>query len=161
MQDGLGIEKHAIENDGDDTDKAKLRRRVDRPRGGQRIIGQDQGDGCQHDQDAQIKARSGDLNILLAVAQAAGHDADADQTVADDHHHREHCIARQGGHRFIAKHDGRDQRDLDDCDGQGQQQRAVGFADPRGDHLGMVDGREHGTEQDHQQRHREYQPGWR
>ena len=42
-----------------------------------------------------------------------------------------------------------------------QQQRAVGFADPLGDHLGMVDGREHGAEQDHQQRRREHQPGGR
>ena len=46
-------------------------------------------------------------------------------------------------------------------DGQRQQQRAVGLADPLGDHLGMMDGREYGAEQDHQQQRREYQSAGR
>ena len=39
MKDGLGIEEHAIEQQGDDADEAELGRRVDRPGRGQRIIG--------------------------------------------------------------------------------------------------------------------------
>ena len=44
--------------------------------------------------------------------------------------------------------------------GKRQQQRAVGFADPLGDHFGMMHGREHGAEQDDQQ-HRREQPARR
>ena len=65
------------------------------------------------------------------------------------------------GTGFLAEHDGRDQRDLDDGDRQRQQQRAVGLADPLGDHLGMMDGGEHRAEQDHQQHRREHQPAGR
>src|ERR1700737_4965626 len=83
VTNSLGIEKYAIENDGGDTDEAELGRRVDRPRRGQRVIGHDQRDGRQDDQDAEIEARSCDLNVLLAVAQTAGQDADADQAVAN------------------------------------------------------------------------------
>ena len=99
MPDGLGIEKHAVENEGDDADEAELGRRIDRPRRRQRIIGHDQRDGRQHEQHAEIEV--GDpvtWNILLAVAQAADEDADADEAVADDHHHREHGVARQCRH---------------------------------------------------------------
>ena len=56
VQDGLGIEKHAIEDDGDDADEAQLARRVDRSRRGQRIVRHDQRDGRQHKQHAQIEA---------------------------------------------------------------------------------------------------------
>ena len=31
MPDGLGVEKHAVEDERDDADKAKLARRIDRP----------------------------------------------------------------------------------------------------------------------------------
>jgi len=34
VPDGLGIEKHAVENERNDTDKAKLDRRIDRSRRG-------------------------------------------------------------------------------------------------------------------------------
>ena len=161
VPDGLGIEKHAIEQDGDGADEAELARRIDRPRRRQRIIGQDQRDRRQNRQNAEIKIGSAHLNILLAVTQAADQDADADQPVADDHHHRKHGIARQRRHRFFAEHDGGDQRHLDDGDGQRQQQRAVGLADPLGDHLGMMDGGEYRAEQDHQQHGREHQSGGR
>ena len=65
------------------------------------------------------------------------------------------------GTGLVAEHDGRDQRDLDDGDRQRQQQRAVGLADPLGDHLGMMHGREHRAEQDHQQHRREQQSAGR
>ena len=105
----------------------------------------------------EIEIGAGDLKVLLAVPQAADQDADADQPVADDHHHREHGIARQRRHGLVAEHDGRDQRHLDDGDRERQQQRAVGLADPLGDRFGMMHGREYGAEQDHQQPRRKQQ----
>src|SRR5450759_2739804 len=60
--------------------------RIPAKAGGQGIIGHDQRDGREHDQHTEIEVGSGDLNILLAIAQTAGQNANADQPVADDHH---------------------------------------------------------------------------
>ncbi len=155
VPDGLGIEKHAVEHERDDADKAELCRRIDRPRRRQRIVGHDQRDGRQHEQHAEIEVRARDLEILLAVAQAADEDAEPDEAVTHDHHHRKHGVARQRRLRLVAEHDGGDQRDLDDGDRERQQQRAVGLADSLGDHLGMMHRCEHGAEQDGQQHGRE------
>ncbi len=125
------------------------------------MVGHDQRDGRHHEQHAEIQIGAGDLKILLAVTQPADEDADADQSVADDHYHREHGIARQRWNFLLAEHDGGDQRDLDDGDRQRQQQRAIGFADSFGDHFRMMHGREHRAEQDDQEDNRENQPGGR
>ena len=158
MPDRLGIKEHAVEHERDQVHKAKLRRRINRPRRRQRVIGHDQRNGRQHEQHAEIKVGAGNLEILLAVAQAANEDAEADEAVAHDHHHRKHRVARQRRLRLVAEHDGGDQRDLDDGDRKRQQQRAVGLADSLGNHLGMMHGCEHGAEQDRQQRGREQEP---
>ncbi len=121
MPDGLDIEEHAVEQQGDDADEAKLGRRIDRARRRQRIIGHDQRDRRHHEQDAEIEVGARDLKILLAVPKSADEDAEADQAIADDHHHREHRVARQRRHRLVTEHDGRDQRDLDDGDRERQQ----------------------------------------
>ena len=44
-------------------------------------------------------------------------------------------------------HQGDDQRHLDDGDGDGEHQRPERLADPVSDHLGVVDGGEHGPGQ--------------
>jgi hypothetical protein len=97
-------------------------------------------------------------DVLLAVPKPADQDADADQAVADDHHHREHGVAGQRGRRGIAERDGRNQRDLDDGHRQRQQQGAKGLADRMGNHFGMVDGRKYRAEQDDEQHRREHEP---
>ena len=116
VPDGLGIEEHAVQHDRHDADETELGCRIERPRRRQRVVRQHQRDGREHRQHRQIEIGAGDLKVLLAVAQAADQNADADQAVADDHHHREHRIARQRRHRLGAEHDGRDQRHLDDGD---------------------------------------------
>ena len=45
-------------------------------------------------------------------------------------------------------HQGDDQCDLDHCHGEREDQRAERFADPMGNHFGMVDGGDHRREQD-------------
>ncbi len=47
-----------------------------------------------------------------------------------------------------AEHDGDDQRHLDDRHRDGQHERAERLADPVGDDLGVIDGGEHGSDQD-------------
>ena len=95
VPDGLGVEEHAVEHDRYELTKPSWSRRIDRPRRRQRVVRHDQRDGRQHDQHAEIDVGAGDLKVLLAIAQAADEDAEADQAVADDHDDREHGIARQ------------------------------------------------------------------
>jgi hypothetical protein len=47
----------------------------------------------------------------------------------------------------VGDHDGHDERDLDDCDGHSQDQRAERLADAVCNNLGVVDGRKHGRDQ--------------
>ncbi len=157
MPDGLGVEEHAVEDDGDDADERQLGPGIERPGRGECVVRHDQGDGRQHDQDAEIEVDPGDLEFLLAEPQAASQDAEPDQAVAHDHHHREHGVARQRRIGALAQHQGGDQGDFDDGHRQCQQQRAVRFADPLGDDFGVMHGGENGSEQDHQQHDRENQ----
>src|SRR5205085_10951394 len=90
MPDGLGIEEYGVENDGDDADETELRLRVNRSGRRRRGVGQDQRDSRKPDQDAEIDVGARHLKLLLAVTQAGGQNAEADEAVAYDHHHREH-----------------------------------------------------------------------
>jgi hypothetical protein len=158
---GLDIEEDRVEQDGNDADEFELDPRVNRSRRGESIVRQNQRDGRHREQHAEIGVGAGDLDVLLAIAQPADEDADADQAIADDHHHRKHGVARQRRHRFFAEHQCCDQRDLDDGDRKRQEQRAIGLADPVRDHLRMMHGGKHRAEQDHQQDDREHDSAWR
>ncbi|MGY3456258.1 hypothetical protein ACVWW5_001708 [Bradyrhizobium sp. LM3.4] len=81
--------------------------------------------------------------------------------VADDHHHGEHGVARQFGGRLVAQHDRGDQRHLDDGHRESQHQRAIGFADPFGDHFGMMNRGKDGAEQDDEEHDGEEEPAKR
>ena len=151
MQDRLRIQKDGVEHDGGNADESELELRIQRPGRRQGIVRQHQRDRREHDQHAEIDVHARRAEFLLAVTKPAGQNAGPDQTVADDHDHREHGITRQFRHRLVAQHDRRDQGNLDDRDRERQQQRSVRLADPLRDDLGVVHGRENRAEQDHQQ----------
>ena len=106
----------------------------------------------------QVEVGAGDLELLLVKPQAAGEDAKADETVADDHDDGEHGVARQRRIGLAAQQERLDHRNLDDRDRQRQQQRAKRLADAVRDDLGMIHGRKHRAEQDHQQRDGKHEP---
>ena len=82
------------------------------------------------------------------MARAARQQAEPDDAVEDDHHGREYRVAgERGGGRAAGEHERDDERHLDHGDRERQHQRAEGFADPVGDHLGVVHGREHAGDQ--------------
>ena len=83
------------------------------------------------------------------MARAARQQAEPNDAVEDDHHGREHRVAgeRSSG-RAAGEHERDDERHLDHGDRERQHQRAEGFADPVGDHLGVVHGGEHADDQD-------------
>ena len=161
MTNGLGVQEHAIEDDGHDTDKTELAGRINRARRCLGIIWQDQSDCGEYNQHAQIHVGAGDLKVLLAIAQAADQNADADKAIAHDHHHGEHGVARQRRNAVLTQHNGCDQRDFDDRHGHGQQQRAERLPDHLGNHLGMMDRSEDCSEQNDQQHYREDHARWR
>ena len=90
--------------------------------------------------------------LLLAVTQRAGHDADAGKAVEHQHDHRMNRVAGQVGVRFAGQHQRDDQRQLDDRHREGENQGAVRFAEPERDQLGVVDGNHHRADQQHRKR---------
>ena len=91
----------------------------------------------------------GNLEALLAVAQAAQDDAEPDDAVADDHDHRKTVSRASVGLAFARQHDRQDQGDLDHGDGDGEHQRAVRLAGAMGDDVGMMHAGEHHAHQHH------------
>lgn len=71
----------------------------------------------------------------------------AHEAVADDQHHREDGVAgERRAAALLPEHHGGDQRHLDHRHRDGEDEGAVGLAEPMGDELGMVHGGEHGAE---------------
>lgn len=85
---------------------------------------------------------------MLAVAQAAEQETQSDQPVAHDHDDGEHRIAGERGIALPAQHDRSNERDLDHRDRDGGNARAERLADDMRDRLRVMDGGEHGADQD-------------
>ena len=97
-------------------------------------------------EDGKIGAGALPLDVLVVVLQPAQREADADDAGAHDHHGGEHRFARQRRVVLAMQHHRDDHRRLDDRHGKGQQQRAVGLADPPRDRLGVMQDDEHRRE---------------
>ena len=152
---GLYQHKGAIEHQRNDGHKGQLAGAVDGADHAGGVVGQHQG---QHRNGSQRGERGAHAQLakgLLAVAAAARQQADAHNAVQDQHHRSKHGVARQScGLRAAGQHHGNNQRHLDDGNGEGQHQRAIGLAHLVRHHLGMVHGGEHRTHQTgSQQRH--------
>ena len=81
-----------------------------------------------------------------AVKPAAHEQADADDTVEDDHQRGVDRVARQMGLLGSADdHHGQDERGLDDRHGEREHERAEGLSDPVGDDLGVMHRRDDGA----------------
>ena len=103
----------------------------------------------ESDASTASAARRPALEILLAMANAAHQQANADNAVANDHHRGENRVAREAGFfRTGRKHDRDDQRDLDHGDGHRQDQGAERFADAVRDQFRMLHGSEDRRDQD-------------
>ena len=106
---------------------------------------------------ASVSTGALSLDVLVVVLQPAQRQANADDAGAHDHHGRKHGFARQRRVVLAMQHHRDDHRCLDDRDGKGQQQRAVGLADPPCDGLGVMQDDEHRCEDeagDREQRQR-------
>jgi len=93
---------------------------------------------------------------LHTVTQAAHEQADPDDAVQDDHQRGVDRVARQAGLLASAgEHHRENERGLDDGHRDRQHERAEGLADPVGDDLGVMHGRDHRADErtSAQQRH--------
>ncbi len=86
------------------------------------------------------------------MTKAAQKQTQADKPVANDHDRRKYRLARfrriVGAMRDHRRHRG----DLNNCHGDGQQQSAIGFAQPYADDLSMIERRKHHADQQHRRK---------
>ena len=87
------------------------------------------------------------LQVLFVITQRPEGEAGSDQTRTDDHHDGEDSFAREIGIGAPVKHDGYDDRNLDDRDGDGEEEGAEWFAEFDRQRFGMVKHDEHGSEE--------------
>ena len=142
-----GAVEHQRHHAGED----ELRRAERRPGRGHRVVRQDERERGQRGQDGERGARAlgpgspargaarrpragtsptMPLQTIMTAANTVSRASPALSGAAPEHHRD-------------------DQRHLDHRHGDGEHQRAERLADPVGHHLGVVDGREHGRDQDH------------
>ena len=131
-----GDERH-VEQEGHDRDEGELTIAVDRPRRRHRIIGQHEREHGERADAGERRADPGLLEMLLAMRDAADEQAGTEQPAEDDHHRREHRVARQRRRAGIrGAHQRDDQPDLDDRHRDSEDERAERLADAVGDDLG-------------------------
>lgn len=97
--------------------------------------------------------RAFDAELLLAMAQRADDDTQADHAVQNEHDDRVERVAHQRGLRLVAEHDRDDQAELDDRNRQCQQDRAERLADAKRHDLGVMYRVKHRRDQSDDQRH--------
>jgi hypothetical protein len=126
----------------------QLRAAVGAPGRARREHREDERERRHHDQRREAGAGPLHAEDLLVVGETADQDAQAHDTVADDHHRGVDRLARQGGHVIAAReHHRENQRGLDDGHGHGEDQRPERFAHAMRDDLGVMHG---GDDRPHQ-----------
>jgi len=94
------------------------------------------------------------MRHLLHEPESLAHDderhpeqAQADDAITYDHNGGENCVAGQTClFRRSSNHDGDDQSDLNDCDGDSEDKCAERLAGSMGDYLGVINGRENSSD---------------
>ena len=139
-----------------ETGESELRRRVALPRRARRKARKHERQGTQGRQARQRGPGTLHAEDLLAVAESPEKHAEPHDAVADDHDGGKDGVA---GERRLARaadqHHRKNERCLDDGDGERQNQRAERLTQPKGYHLGMVDRRKHRRDEDDPREHRE------
>ena len=146
---GLGDHERDVKNQGGDGRERKLGRGVLQSGLGDGDAGQHQAQPGQGDDRRERRPGARGVEGHRAVPQRTGQQAQAHNPVQGDHHRGEHGVAGVGrGARSAAAHQHHDQTDLDHGDRDRQDQRSVRLTGAGGDHLGVVDRREDGADQD-------------
>ena len=146
VADGLDEDEQGVERERGDRGEGELG-------GGELAEGRALGERGQHERERRQRAHRGQrgrrplgVEVGEAPSQRADDQAEADDPVARDHHRREHGVpGERGGVVAVAgDHQRHDQPDLDHGHRDREHDRAVRLADAVRDHLGVVDGRQHG-----------------
>ena len=140
---GLGDHEHRVERERGDRDEGQLGAGELRARSRRGEVRQHQAGDGQGDHAGQCGTGSLGVEVGRAELDGAHQQGDAHDAVAGDHHRGEDGVPGEGrGVVAAAEHQGQDQRDLDDRDGDREHQGAERLTHPVGDHLGVVDGSE-------------------
>jgi hypothetical protein len=146
---GLKYNEESIQRQRGDGGECELRRRKDRPRAGRREIRHHHAE-CRQGGDGRER-RTCALSVERDRRSSTRpyQDRQANDAVAREDHGREHRVSREGlGRPGASDHQRDDERDFDHGHRDGQNQRAVRFADTVSDDLGMVDGgKDRGSEE--------------
>ena len=159
MTHRLHHDEGQIERNRDDRDEPQLQVRIIGAGDRRGKIGQHQRQHRQRGECRERSAGAGDAELLFAVSGSADEHREADDAVQNDHHRREHRVARQ--RRIVVgsgEHQCDDQRHFDQGDGKRQQQRAERLADLVRHDLGMMHRRQHRADEpgsDEQRRDRQ------
>ena len=146
----LDEDEHDVERKGRDAGEDELRRgelRTGRARRERRKHEAERGEG-----DNAGERRRGAFRIegRDATAERRHEEREPDDPVARDHHGGEDGVARESVRLRASRcHEGDDEAELDDRDGDREHERSDRLADTEGDDLRMVDGREHGGGEKH------------
>ena len=120
-----------------------------RARRARRKSRQDQRKRRERSQHRQRGGCAVDLKSLLVMARTAAQQAQADDTIADDHDRRKNRGASQPRIvRWRRNHRGDNQRDFNHRDCDGQDERAERLTGTVCNDLGVLDGRKHRCDQD-------------
>ena len=145
----LHEQEHQVEREAGAADKDQLQFRVIGARRRQRVIGQHQDQHGHRHQHREEGVRPERLELLLAMTQRAGHDADSGKAVEHQHDHRKNRVADEAGVRIPGQHQRDDQRQFDDRHREGKNQGPIRFPEPECDQFGVVDGNHHRADQQH------------
>ena len=114
-------------------------------------------DGERHD-DAEVSNDALQVVFLLAMAQAAQQQCQTDQPVQNDHHHREHCVARERRIGIARGHHDRDGQDLDARHRKREDYRAERLTEQHREAVGVTDDG-HRPDHDHREQPHENEAG--
>ncbi len=144
----LEKQKQGVEAQRDDDHGDLLNGRVGRP--GRRLgeVRQDQRERHERQEHAEIGVGALQIELLLAVLDPADKKRDSDHAVHDDHDDGHERVAHERRVRPAMAHDRRDRNDFDRCDGEREQQRPIGFAEPLGQVFRMAHDRKRRAEHD-------------
>ena len=106
-------------------------------------IGEDEPDGSQRDDHGEIRTGATQVEGLLVEFDPAKQETNTDQPGQNDHDDRIHRVARQSGLSTL-QHERGDHEDLEADHGEGEDHRAVRFAETLGENVGMSHHRESG-----------------
>ena len=145
MLDGLHEHEHAPEDEGHEADPLQLQNGIRRAGRSHDEIGQDQRQGGQGSEHRERGGRALKLEGLLEVLAPAEDEAEADNAIENDHHRREHRVPCDAlGALGPGKHDRDNEPSFDHRHRDGKKDRAERLAKLERQHLGMMDGGEHG-----------------